>query len=58
MKLEDLKGIISKGVFIYNDFEILEYDKLTIDELIKKGYGSEEVKEIKSYKNVINIIVV
>lgn len=57
MKLEDLKGIILKGVFIYNDFEILEYDKLTIDELIKKGYGSEEVKEIKSYKNVINITV-
>lgn len=58
MKLEDLKGIILKGVFIYNNFEILEYDKLTLDELIKKGYGSEEVKEIKSYKNVINIIVV
>ena len=61
MKIKDLKGIIAKGVWVWaetsNDLEPIYFETRTIDKLVDEGYGEYEIKEIKSYKNIINIII-
>lgn len=61
MKIKDLKGIIAKGVWVWletsNELEPIYFETRTIDKLVDEGYGEYEIKEIKSYKNIINITI-
>lgn len=61
MLIKDLKGIlISKAKLMYERFGECEYElngAFSIAELIERGYGENKIKEIFTYKCVLNIVI-
>lgn len=61
MLIKDLKGIlVSKAKLMYEKFGDYEYElneAFSIAELIEKGYGENKIKEIFTYRCILNIVI-